>query len=167
MFLCKDSEHSTERGKVEFRHFFNEFLSKRSTSNVNATSGERGKGHIRQAKDEHQNHGQKECNLAVSTHWCVLIKQRGSMLYTPSEIAESISEAMLLSTIKQQVRVTTSTLSLEPRESTGSIATNAGDSTYYMEYFHGPSGLTRSVTRDNADTLAWTIGKLMETSSGN
>ena len=72
---------------------------------------------------------------------------------------------MLLSTIKQQVRVTTSTLSLEPRESTGSIATKAGDSTYYMEYFPWPSGLTRSVTGDNAGSLAWTLGILRETSS--
>ena len=38
-----------------------------------------------------------------------------------------------LSTIKQQVRVTTSTLTLETRESTGRIATKAGDSTYYLE----------------------------------
>ena len=29
------------------------------------TPGGRGKGHIRQATDEHQNHGQKECNLAT------------------------------------------------------------------------------------------------------
>ena len=29
-----------------------------------------------------------------------------------------------------------------------------------MEYFPWPSGLTRSVTRDNADTLAWTFGIL-------
>ena len=35
----------------------------------------------------------------------------------------------MLSTIKQQVRVTTSTLSMRPRESIVSIATKAGDST--------------------------------------
>ena len=71
----------------------------------------------------------------------------------------------MLSTIKQQVRVTTSTLSLRPRESIGSIATKASDSTHYLEYCPWAFGLTRSVTGDNADILAWTIGVLREISA--